>query len=92
MSWYPTDLTQCPRCHKRFSTPIDQSFHLRSCKVNRTKNGGIVAKIGTGSSEVIVSRNVIEVGKTINFTRSNGSKCRGRITMINESCTYIELL
>ena len=91
MSWYPKELVTCGKCGERFSTPIDRHQHSLHCKVIRNPDG-VVAKIGTHGSEVIkVTRGVVRERNTIWFTRADGSKCRGKVSWINEAATFVEM-
>jgi hypothetical protein len=94
MPWYETDLIKCHGCRRRFSTPIDKLEHARYCKAKKLlHNGKHIAKVGTHGSEAItVTRGYVDEGSVISFLRSNGAKCRGKITMINEACIFISLL
>lgn len=47
MSWYPKDITKCPKCGKQFSTPIEQFNHRSNgCDFTRDTfpNGSIWMK------------------------------------------------
>ena len=92
MSWYDKDLVTCPACRSRHNTPIDCFEHRRSCSVPFV-NGFVIAKVGDWGSEPIkVTRGIVEVGKTIWFNRTDGTKARGKVkSIIRHTVVFIEL-